>query len=308
MLGSVFFNKEPQTQDYISWHQDITYWGLDQEGDVVTAWVALSPSTPESGCMRVVPGTHKREVVPHQDTFGAQNMLSRGQEIAVEVDEDHAVDLVLQPGQMSLHHVKIFHGSRQNRAADRRLASRSAICRPRSTSRSAPTARRWCAARTVRLVRARAGAGPRPRPRGGGIARGRARAAHRDPDARRRGALARRPYRPGHVGESPDMKLNEAQIREYHEQGYLFPIRALSPEAALQYRRKLEAFEAEGGEVKEGLRHKPHLLFTFLDELVRHPGVLDAVEGVIGPNILCWASSFFTKEPRTRNFISWHQD
>ncbi len=71
--------------------------------------------------MRVVPGTHKREVVPHQDTFGAQNMLSRGQEIAVEVDEDHAVDLVLQPGQMSLHHVKIFHGSRQNRAKDRRL-------------------------------------------------------------------------------------------------------------------------------------------------------------------------------------------
>ena len=71
--------------------------------------------------MRVVPGTHKRAVVPHQDTFGARNMLSRGQEIAVEVDEEHAVDLVLQPGQMSLHHVKIFHGSRPNRAADRRL-------------------------------------------------------------------------------------------------------------------------------------------------------------------------------------------
>ena len=48
-------------------------------------------------------------------------MLSRGQEIAVEVDEDEAVDLVLQPGQMSLHHVKIFHGSHQNRAADRRI-------------------------------------------------------------------------------------------------------------------------------------------------------------------------------------------
>jgi ectoine hydroxylase-related dioxygenase (phytanoyl-CoA dioxygenase family) len=118
---SVFFNKEPQTPDFISWHQDITYWGLDQEGDVVTAWVALSPSTPESGCMRVVPGTPQREVVAHQDTFGEGNMLSRGQEIAVEVDEDHAVDLVLQPGHMSLHHVKIFHGSRQNRAADRRL-------------------------------------------------------------------------------------------------------------------------------------------------------------------------------------------
>ena len=104
------------------------------------------------------------------------------------------------------------------------------------------------------------------------------------------------------------MKLSEAQIRAYHEQGYLFPIRALSPAAAASYRRKLEGFEAEGGAVQEGLRHKPHLLFTFLDELVRHPGVLDAVEGVIGPNILCWASSFFTKEARSASYISWHQD
>jgi hypothetical protein len=118
---SVFFTKEPQTEEYISWHQDITYWGLEAEGDVVTAWVALSPSNVESGCMRVVPGTHLREVVPHADTFGEHNMLSRGQEIAVEVDEAHAVDLVLQPGQMSLHHVKIFQGSRHNRAADRRI-------------------------------------------------------------------------------------------------------------------------------------------------------------------------------------------
>jgi hypothetical protein len=118
---SVFFTKEPRTADYISWHQDITYWGLEAEGDVLTAWVALSPSAVESGCMRVVPGTHRHEVVPHADTFGEHNMLSRGQEIAVEVDEARAVDLVLAPGQMSLHHVKIFHGSRPNRAADRRI-------------------------------------------------------------------------------------------------------------------------------------------------------------------------------------------
>jgi ectoine hydroxylase-related dioxygenase (phytanoyl-CoA dioxygenase family) len=118
---SVFFTKEPRTPDFISWHQDITYWGLEAEGDVVTAWVALSPSTPASGCMRVVPGTHKREVVAHADTFAAGNMLSRGQEIAVEVDEDQAVDLILAPGQMSLHHVKIFHGSHANRADDRRI-------------------------------------------------------------------------------------------------------------------------------------------------------------------------------------------
>lgn len=118
---SVFFIKEPKTPDFISWHQDITYWGLDYEGDVVTAWLALSPSTPESGCMRVVPGTHRREVVAHRDTFDQSNLLSRGQEIAVEVDEADAVDLVLAPGQMSLHHVKMFHGSHPNRADDRRI-------------------------------------------------------------------------------------------------------------------------------------------------------------------------------------------
>jgi ectoine hydroxylase-related dioxygenase (phytanoyl-CoA dioxygenase family) len=104
------------------------------------------------------------------------------------------------------------------------------------------------------------------------------------------------------------MRLSEAQIRQYHEQGYLFPIRALPATAAVRHRRQLEVFEAQGGAVKEGLRHKPHLLFTFLDELVRHSGVLDPVEGVIGPNILCWASSFFTKEARSESYISWHQD
>ena len=60
-----FFTKEPKTTSYISWHQDLTYWGLDP-ADIVTAWVALSPATVESGCMRFVPGTHKMEIVPHQ--------------------------------------------------------------------------------------------------------------------------------------------------------------------------------------------------------------------------------------------------
>ena len=79
----------------MSWHQDATYWGLSAP-DVVTAWVAFTPSTVESGCMRVVPGTHTRQV-PHKDTFAENNLLSRGQEIAVDVDEDDAVDVVLRP-------------------------------------------------------------------------------------------------------------------------------------------------------------------------------------------------------------------
>lgn len=117
---SVIFTKEPQTEAFISWHQDITYWGLEDR-EVVTVWIALSPSTPESGCMRVVPGTHKLDIVEHIETDHKQNMLSRGQTIAVEVDESKAVDMALLPGQMSLHHVKLFHASHPNRSSDRRI-------------------------------------------------------------------------------------------------------------------------------------------------------------------------------------------
>jgi ectoine hydroxylase-related dioxygenase (phytanoyl-CoA dioxygenase family) len=118
--GGSFFTKEPYTRDFVSWHQDLTYWGLDP-ADITTAWVALSPSTPESGCMRVVPGSHHQDVIPHTETFAATNLLSRGQEIQVEVDERQAVDVILQPGEMSLHHVKLIHGSGANPSADRRI-------------------------------------------------------------------------------------------------------------------------------------------------------------------------------------------
>ena len=118
--ASNLFTKEPKTTSYISWHQDLTYWGLEP-ADIVTAWLALSPATVESGCMRFVPGTHKMEVVPHKDTFAEDNLLSRGQEIEVDVEEKEAVDVVLQPGEMSLHHVKLIHGSNPNRSDDRRI-------------------------------------------------------------------------------------------------------------------------------------------------------------------------------------------
>ena len=111
--GSGFFAKKAGDGRFISWHQDSTYWGLS-EPDIVTAWVALTPSTRASGCMMVIPGTHTRDQVAHRDTFAAGNLLSRGQEIAVEVDRAEAVDVVLRPGEMSLHHVRIFHGSDPN--------------------------------------------------------------------------------------------------------------------------------------------------------------------------------------------------
>jgi hypothetical protein len=114
-----FFAKNAHDPSYVSWHQDGTYWGLSSP-DVITAWVALTPSVPENGCMQVVPGTHLRQV-EHVDTFAERNLLSRGQEIRVDVKPEQKVPVILRPGQMSLHHVLIFHGSEPNTADSRRI-------------------------------------------------------------------------------------------------------------------------------------------------------------------------------------------
>ncbi len=117
---SNFFIKEPRSPGFVSWHQDSTYWGLDPD-DVITAWVAFTKSDLVSGCMKVIPGTHTQSQIPHVDTFHQDNLLSRGQEIAVEVDATKGVDVMLQPGEVSLHHIKLVHGSEPNRSADRRI-------------------------------------------------------------------------------------------------------------------------------------------------------------------------------------------
>jgi non-heme Fe2+,alpha-ketoglutarate-dependent halogenase len=115
-----FFIKEKANPAFVSWHQDSTYWGLDKP-DVVTAWVAFSKADETNGAMQVIPGSHKLDQIPHRDTFGKDNLLSRGQEVAVEVDERQAVRLDLQPGEMSLHHVRLVHGSPPNPSDDRRI-------------------------------------------------------------------------------------------------------------------------------------------------------------------------------------------
>lgn len=115
-----FFIKEASHPGFVSWHQDSTYWGLEPD-DVVTAWIAFTDVTEENGCMQVIPGTHTSTQLPHQDTFHKDNLLSRGQEIAVEVDQSQAVSLLLNAGEMSLHHIKLVHGSAPNRSGDRRI-------------------------------------------------------------------------------------------------------------------------------------------------------------------------------------------
>jgi len=117
---SSFFTKEPDRKGFVSWHQDATYWGLSSP-DVCTAWVAFTPATLESGAMKAAPGTHKLEQLPHKDTFDPDNLLTRGQELGVDVDEEAAVDMVLKAGEISLHHVMLAHASAPNVTGDRRI-------------------------------------------------------------------------------------------------------------------------------------------------------------------------------------------
>jgi ectoine hydroxylase-related dioxygenase (phytanoyl-CoA dioxygenase family) len=114
------FPKHPKDPAYISWHQDGTYWGLSST-QVTTGWVALTDSTVENGCMRVVAGSHRRRILPHTDTYAEHNLLSRGQEVQVDVTDEEATEVLLKAGEMSLHHVNIIHGSNPNRSDGRRV-------------------------------------------------------------------------------------------------------------------------------------------------------------------------------------------
>ena len=105
---------------FVSFHQDATYWGLEPH-HVATAWIALSDAGPDTGPMRFLPGSHLGPVYEQDDTYAENNILSRGQVVKAEVDESKTRLAPLAAGQMSLHHVRIIHGSEPNRTDDRRI-------------------------------------------------------------------------------------------------------------------------------------------------------------------------------------------
>ena len=107
-----WFPKPARDPGYVGWHQDGVYWGL-QPPMVCTAWVALTASDISNGCMRIVPGSHVLEL-RHTETHADASVLSKGQEIAVEMDEASARNLILAPGEMSIHHIGLVHGSKPN--------------------------------------------------------------------------------------------------------------------------------------------------------------------------------------------------
>ena len=119
--GTLVFYKPPQDPSYASWHQDSVYsgWHLTPS---TSAWIALTPSHQANGCMRVVPGSHKQGLLDHDNVLDDPNLLNRrGERVKVVVDESQAVDVVLHPGEMSLHHSNIVHGSNPNTSDEPRI-------------------------------------------------------------------------------------------------------------------------------------------------------------------------------------------
>ena len=118
LFASHYICKPPGDGQPVLWHQDGAYWPLEPM-EVVTLWLAIDPSIPENGCMRVVPGTQEMDLQEMHTTAGDQNVL--GSAIAEDkVEADKAVDLVLDPGDLSVHHPNIVHGSKANTSPRRR--------------------------------------------------------------------------------------------------------------------------------------------------------------------------------------------
>ena len=125
-----WFIKEPLDGTFVTYHQDATYWGLEPH-DVVTAWVALSDAGRTTGPMKFVPKSHRGPVWDHTDTFEDQNLLSRGQAIEQDISDDDTVLAPLKVGEMSLHHVRLIHGSEPNLTHDRRIGMVLRYCATR---------------------------------------------------------------------------------------------------------------------------------------------------------------------------------
>lgn len=117
LWGSQLFCKPAGRGLAVPWHQDGQYWPLDPLA-TVTVRLAIEDSTPENGCMRYLPGSHKTRRLERHEVTTAENMALRQQ--MPEIDEAQARDDVLYAGMISIHDVYLVHGSAENRSDRRR--------------------------------------------------------------------------------------------------------------------------------------------------------------------------------------------
>ena len=125
--GATFFIKKPGDQRFISWHTDSFFYGT-RPAETLTAWVSFNASNTESGCIQFIPGTHK-SVAAHELHPDPNNMSSNGQTV-VDTDESLAVKAILNPGQFSLHHESVVHGSSPNLSDHTRIGLSIHYCPP----------------------------------------------------------------------------------------------------------------------------------------------------------------------------------
>ena len=119
VCGTTLFIKNPNEKGFVSYHQDAKYIGLEPH-NWVTAWVAITDSNEENGCMRMWSGSHKDNLKEHDQKFNEGNLLTRGQTVK-NVPKEKTTPLILKAGQMSLHHPTVVHGSDLNKSNDRRI-------------------------------------------------------------------------------------------------------------------------------------------------------------------------------------------
>lgn len=119
LFNVTYIIKEANAPAHVSWHQDLTYWGLSHD-DQVSMWLALSPATEESGCMKMLPGSHTKGRIEHQRTDDDSNVLLQGQTVT-GIDESQSVLCPLAPGEASFHHGWTLHASTPNIGSDRRI-------------------------------------------------------------------------------------------------------------------------------------------------------------------------------------------
>ena len=117
--GTTLFIKDHDNKGFVSWHQDAKYIGFEPH-NWVTAWLAITDTNEENGCMRMWAGTHKEKIREHKDTFNESNLLTRGQTVQ-NVPLEKTIPNELKAGQLSLHHPMIVHGSTPNRSKSRRI-------------------------------------------------------------------------------------------------------------------------------------------------------------------------------------------
>lgn len=120
VYGTLVLAKQPHDLRYASWHQDSFYSGLHLTPST-TAWIALTPSHEGNGCMRVLPGSHTLGALDHENIEDEHLLNRRGERIKIDVDESEAVDVVLKPGQISLHESTLVHGSTPNTSDEPRI-------------------------------------------------------------------------------------------------------------------------------------------------------------------------------------------